>query len=273
MTDLAFKLQEVMNDVDITTFVWKLQTGSQIKLIDCDESDLKKYWKHANDMLYNKSIYNPGKYIIKDNIQKLYNNCNAELFIRYVINECEVDSIKTKKDLLDFINEFKSINNISITNSITDMFNNIPSVFNKITIEKLLDGCLDKLDVINKKMISDKFILSQGVWFTDDEKEILTEYDESGKLRNRMEVVKERLVIKPEVKLRVTPNGLSYEEFRSMVQLPNLPKISSLPTTTLKTLRDKILILLDKDVDYHVNRWNTLKHQIEMVMEHRKIMI
>lgn len=69
-----------------------------------------------------------------------------------------------------------------------------------------------------------------------------------------MEVIKDRLCLNPEIKLRVNPTGLSYTEFRSLVQLPALPKISTLSTITLKTLRDKVLLLLDNDLDYHINK-------------------
>jgi hypothetical protein len=51
-----------------------------------------------------------------------------------------------------------------------------------------MDACFDKLDVLNKKMITDKFILAQGIWLTDEEKIELTEVGKDGKARNRMEV-------------------------------------------------------------------------------------
>ena len=56
---------------------------------------------------------------------------------------------------------------------------------------------------------------------TDAEKEELTEYDSNGKMRNRMDVIKERLIINPEIKLRICPTGLSYSEFRALRQMPN----------------------------------------------------
>ncbi len=117
-----------------------------------------------------------------------------------------------------------------------------------------MDACFDKLDVLNKKMITDKFILAQGIWLTDEEKIELTEVGKDGKARNRMEVIKERLCLNPDIKLRVNPTGLSFTEFRSLVQLSSLSKISSLTTIALKTLRDKILLLLDNDLDYHINK-------------------
>ena len=85
-----------------------------------------------------------------------------------------------------------------------------------------------------------------------------------------MEVIKERLIL-PNIKLRVDPNGFSYAEFRALIHLNPLPKISTLPTDTLRLLRDKVFILLDADTDYHINKWETIKSNIEKVAEYKKI--
>lgn len=86
-----------------------------------------------------------------------------------------------------------------------------------------------------------------------------------------MEVIKERLCLNPDIQLRVSPAGLSFSEFRSLVQLTSLPKITSLSTIALKTLRDKILLLLDNDLNYHINKWNTLMSNIQRVADARNI--
>ena len=132
-----------------------------------------------------------------------------------------------------------------------------------------MDVCFDKLDVLNKKMITDKFIIAQGIWLTDEEKQELTELETGGKIRNRMEVIKERLCLNPDIRLRVSPTGLSFAEFRALIQLSDLPKISSLSTIALKTLRDKVLLLLDNDLDYHINKWMKIKKDIERVAEYK----
>ena len=190
-----------------------------------------------------------------------------------MLHECHT-SIKTKKDILDHISNQRSIHERDITNdSISILFNGLDPIFEKITVSNLMDACFDKLDILNKKMITDKFILAQGIWLTDDEKIELTETSHDGKQRNRMEVVKERLCLDPNIKLRISPTGLSYTEFRSLVQLSTLPKISSLPTIALRTLRDKILLLLDNDLNYHVDKWTTLMHNIERVAESKNIQL
>lgn len=85
-----------------------------------------------------------------------------------------------------------------------------------------------------------------------------------------MDVVRERLVLN-NVKLRIDRKGLSYNEFRSLVKLDQYPKISSLPTTTLKLLRDKILLLLDNDLNYHINKWENILQNVHKVAAQKNI--
>lgn len=222
-------------------------------------------------MLYNSNPWSPGKFIVRENIHKTWDSCNTELFVRYLLHDCDTD-IKTKKDLLDYINSQRSSHEEDILNeSISVLFNGLEPIFEKVTVSRLMDACFDKLDILNKKMITDKFILAQGIWLTDNEKVELTEVDSNGRVRNRMEVIKERLCLNPDIKLRVSPTGLSFSEFRSLVQLTSLPKITSLSTIALKTLRDKILLLLDNDLNYHINKWHTLMSNIQRVAEARNI--
>lgn len=220
-------------------------------------------------MLHNIDRYSPGKLVIRNNINKIYEDCNAELFVRYLLTECKIDTLKIRKDILDYINQRKNINKISLSDSIATIFSGLPAVYEKITIGKLMDACFEKLEIINKKMIPDKFILSQGIWLTDSEKEELTEYDAEGKIRDRREVIKERLIINPEIKLWIRPTGLSYSEFRALCQMPNLPRIVDLPSVTLKTLRDKILLRLNNDLDYHINKWTNIQNNILRVAEYK----
>ena len=175
-------------------------------------------------------------------------------------------------DLLTLINDRRNDTEEDILEMpITVLFNGLDPIFERITVSKLMDACFDKLDVLNKKIITDQFILSQGIWLTDEEKVELTETNENGKMRNRMEVIKERLNLDPSIKIRISPTGLSCAEFRSLVQLNTLPKISSLSTIALKTLRDKILLLLDNDIEYHIKKWSTLLNNIRAVADRRHI--
>ena len=271
MTILAEALKKAQEG-DINSFSWKLNNGQEIRMMDMSEQELQRAFNHAWSMLYNESTWNPGKVAIKKRIKDTYDNCNAELFLRFVLHDCDIESIKTNKDLLEFVNIKRKQDNIDITDNITSMFMGAPIEFEKVTIDKLMSACFDKLDILNRKMISDKFILSQGIWLTGEEKQELTEYDEKGKLRDRLEIIKERLILNPTVQLRINTKGFNYAEFRALVKIEdNNPKLSSLPTFTLKVLRDKVLLLLDNDLDYHIEKWNKLVEQIKKVAEYKRI--
>jgi hypothetical protein len=105
---------------------------------------------------------------------------------------------------------------------------------------------------------------------TNDEKQDLTEYDENGRIRNYMEVIKERLFLN-NIRLYINESGLSYTEFRSLIKLEPFGKVSEVPTNTLKLLRDKILPLLDINIDYHITKWVEIKEQLEKVAEYKNI--
>ena len=255
---------------DLNQYVWKGKDGKEIRLLDMSPDELQKVYNHTTDMLYNTNKYTPGKLQVKKNIRILISHCNAELLKRYIIHECNVDILKSPIEIIQFIRDSKKANNLTDTDSVTTLFNHLPKEFESITLDLLLSSCLDQLDIINRKMISDNFILSQGIWLTDSEKVDLTEYDSNGQIRPWMEVIKERLIL-PNIKLRVDPKGFSYSEFRSLIHLSPLPKISSLPTDTLRLLRDKVFILLDADTDYHIAKWEEIKSNIEKVAEYKKI--
>jgi hypothetical protein len=189
--------------------------------------------------------------------------------MRFMIHDSNV-GFTTNKDLFDYIVAAKKQYDATDADSITTIVTGVPSVYERITIGQLLDACFDKLGTFNKKLLSDKFILSQGIWLTEDEKKELTEYEPDGTMRKWLDVVKERLFL-ANVRLRIDQKGLSYSEFRSLIQMDKLPKISALPTATLKLLRDKILLLLDGDLNYHIDKWMGIMSQLEKVAEYKGI--
>lgn len=221
-------------------------------------------------MLYNKSKWNPGKYVMQNNIKNLYDNCNTELFLRYILYDCDIPTLKTNKDILDLINVYRKEENLQDTDTIEKIFISVPPIYKDITIKKLVLSCLESLGFIDKNLIPNKFILSIGIWLTDEEKEDLTEFDEKGNKRNFFDVIKERLFLN-NVKLRVDNKGLSYNEFRSIILLKNKTKLSETTTECLLLLRNKILLLLNNDLSYHINKWLDLENKIQKICELRNI--
>lgn len=267
---------EVLNDAikkkqdSIDNLVWKNANGSTVKLMDMEPSALKKAYEHSNSMLNSTNRYSPGKYQVRKNIWNMYANCNAELLLRYILNVCEISELKTNKNIVDLVNLYRAEKHIKDSDPVTVIFEHLPTMFENVTIEKLVRACLDSLEPFNKGLVSNNFIISEGIWFTDAERKDLTEYDEDGNLRNRLDVMKERLFLK-DVRLRVDPKGLSYNEFRALINLEPYQKFSTIPSSTLELLRDKVLLALDNNLEWHIQKWTKLIKDIEKVAECREI--
>ena len=274
MGDLADKLKQAIEKRtnSMENWTWMDKNGNSVRLIDMTDEELQHSYNHTLDMLYRKSNFKYGKLEVRKNIQKIHESCNSELLRRYLQYELAVDMFKTNKDLLDFIMKFKEANHVTNEDNITVMFSNLPKEFETLTIGDLIKACLDTCEPINRKLISNDFIMSLGIWLTEDEKRDLTEYDENGKLRPWVEVMKERLFIDGGY-FRVTPTGLNYSELRSLLNLESRSRVSSTPSDTLYLLRDKILLLLDNDLEYHIKKWEGLKEQIEKVAESRNLVL
>ena len=255
---------------DLNSLVWKSWNGEEVKLVDMTDAELQRCYTHANDMLYNKDRFTTGKYQVKKNIKELIAQCNAELFRRYLQYDLNIDILKTNIQVLDYIRENKKNNNLSNTDTIETLFSNVPREFSSVTIEELIDACLDRRG-FNRNMLSNNFIAAQGIWLTSDEKEELTEYDENGNLRPWLDVIRERLLLPPSTPLKTKSTGLTYSEFRSIVYLESYARLSKLPSNTLRLLRDKIFVLLDVDTDYHIDKWEKIKNNIEKVAKSKGI--
>ena len=266
MSDLADKLAQAIKNRDnnINNWIWINKRGESIRLLDMPADELQKAYDHTMDMLYRKTNYKFGKLEVRKNIEKIYRSCNSELLRRYLLHDLEIQLFKTNKDILDFINNFKEVNGITNDSSITEMFSNLPKEFETLTIDDLLCACLDMCEPINRKLLSDEFIMSLGIWLTEDEKKDLTEFTSDGKLRPWIQVMKERLFIDGGY-FKVIPTGLNYSELKALLNLSQRTKVSNVASNTLLLLRDKILLLLDNDLEYHIRKWTNLKSQIENV--------
>lgn len=274
MKDAMIKKSE-----DITGFVWKgLKTlgedkkyqQSETRLIDMSESELFKCYEHCKTMLYNKNNQNPGRYMVLDIISDQKNRCGVEMFLRFMEQENNVSRFTLRGLIGDFLHNNKETFK-DTKPTISDVFSNLPNEFESISLDVLMDGCLDKLGVLNKKHITRTFVLRQGIWLTSAESKELVEYGSDGKLRDRLDVIRERFNLKPVDRLYINSKGLDYTQMRSMLGLKPNKKYADLTTTQLETLRNKILFNLEDTIHRHIASWETRMDQIEKVAEHNEI--
>ena len=109
-----------------------------------------------------------------------------------------------------------------------------------------------------------------GVYLTPAEMKEFDEKDKDGNTRSKLEVIKERLNIKPTVRLTVKPTGLNFSELRAMVNLKP-KKYSDLTTDQLTVLRNKVLFRLEDEVQFHIKSWEERIRQIKLVAQERDI--
>lgn len=119
---------------------------------------------------------------------------------------------------------------------------------------------------IDRKHLTLSFIIKQGICLTQDEKKKLTEKGLDGKVRDRLEVIKERLMLNTSLKLFMCPTGLTYEQFRAMIMLRS-DKYSALTNVQLETLRNRILFQLEDIVLKHIEQWETREKIIMEICE------
>lgn len=266
------KLAAAMNNVN--SFVWKgrkqevngVLVQEEKRLIDCTEQELRDFYAHCESMLYNTNKDYPGRYVLLDIIKDQRQRCNAELLLRWLEQEKGMPRFKFLEALVSFL----EINKDDINPKeypIEGAVGGCPAEFEGIPCEVVREGCLDRLGKFNKQHITLTFILKQGLWFTAQESKDLVEKDpKTGQIRDKIEVAKERLGLKPTSTLYVTPKGLSFSQLRSMVNLKS-KKYTELTTDQLRLLRNKILYSLEDEVKFHISQWETRKNQIKMVCD------
>lgn len=270
---------------DTKSFVWKLArksdgTQEEIRLVDATNDQLIQFYNHCMSMLYSTDKLNPGRYVLLDIIAEQRRKCNVELFLR----KLESGSICSDnrpyprhlymQDIRSYMNSHKEdfpsseLKNISISS----ISGGLPREFGRISIDEVLNGCLDQLGYFDNKHITFSFILNMGVYLTPSEMREFDEKDKDGNTRKRPEVIKERLGLKPSVELIVKPTGLNFSELRAMINLKS-KKYSELTTDQLTVLRNKVLFRLENEVLFHIEQWEERVRQIKLVADERGLSI
>ena len=282
MTIIRERLEEAMasKKIDVKNFIWKgekkeingVMTQEEIRLIDADEKQLNKFYNHCMSMLYNQDKQNPGRYLLLDIIKDQIARCNCELFLRWLEQEKGKPRFTFLSDVRTILDNNKE--NIPDTTNIpiSTIVGGCPDEFKEIPISLIIDGCIDRLGYFNKQHITLSFIVKQGLWFTQQELKDLTERNEDGTIKDRIEVVKERLglELKPNINLYITPKGLTFAQLKAMISLRS-KKYSELTTDQLKTLRNIILFALSDEVRFHINQWEARISQLQEVAKLKDI--
>lgn len=266
---------------DTKTFVWKgpkrivnkKYEQDSMKLIDASEEQLNKFYNHCRKMLYNNNRENPGRYVLLDIIQEQRNNCNVELFLRYIENNSyKADPTRRGIERHEFYGMMlgkmmeQGIDKEEWKNIKVSQIMSAPTEFDSLTLDKIMDGCLDLLGSFNRSHLTLTFLTGLGLWFTEQEKKELN--DSKNKNLDKLDIVRQRLNIPVNIQLRLSDTGLSFHELRAMLTLKN-KKYSDLTTEQLVTLRNKVLYRYDSVVRQHIYQWAEKMRQIELVAEEK----
>lgn len=286
MTMLKDKLTEAINakNNDIKSFVWKKArkadgTQEEIRLVDATPAELNQFYNHCHSMLYSEDKVNPGRYVLLDIIKEQREKCNVEIYLRKLKDGSILADGKGYprhlycQDVLSCLSKNRSVfpQDKLKELSISLVTGGLPREFERLSIASVIDGCLDQLGIMDNKHITFSFILNLGVFLTPEEMKEFSEKDKDGNPRSKLEVIKERLNIKPSVRLTVKPTGLNYSELRAMLNLNRPKKYSELTTDQLVTLRNKVLFRLEQEVNFHIEQWEERIRQIELVAQSKGI--
>ena len=266
---------------DYSGFVWKGEKRKEgdkyvqesEKIMDMSPERLKECWKHCEKMLRNDDPKHLGRYNVLEEVTSQINKCNIELLLRYFENvyQKRENTTSTKRfSLMVSLRQLMS-NNTEISDwsivPISHISENLPDEFRDISIEDVLNGCIDQLGAFNKQHLTMTFITKMGLWFTKAEENEL----KCNSNTERLKLAKERLHLPTKLILRFSEKGLSYHEMRAMLTLPKKQKYSDMTTEQLVTLRNKVLLRLSREIDGHIYSWKRLQKQIELVAKSKGI--
>lgn len=87
---------------------------------------------------------------------------------------------------------------------------------------------------------------------------------DTGKPKNRLELVRDYLKVDPSIKLRISETGLTYSEFKAIYMLQK-NKYSSYTSEQLTVLANKILYRLQLQCEEQANQWLEKANEIAKV--------
>lgn len=276
MTVLGDKLREALNDKanDVNSYVWKGPkvngVQEEIKLVDADYDQLKRFYNHCEQMLYNSDTKNPGRLTLLDIVSDQIQRCRAELLIRWLRAEKQYTNTRCLEDLRITIKNNKEIltNETIKVYPIGNILNGIPVEFREVPVSLVMDACLDSLGLFDNSHLTLNFIVKMGLWFTQQEmqKDLYRKDPVTGKAVNRLLVVSKELRLNPSISLKICDTGLSYAEFRSMCRLKR-DKYANLTSDQLRLLSSKVLYRFQNQCESQAKQWKDKTEEIKKVAE------
>lgn len=276
MTVLGDKLREALNDKanDVNSYVWKGPkvngVQEEIKLVDADYDQLKRFYNHCEQMLYNSDTKNPGRLTLLDIVSDQIQRCRAELLIRWLRAEKQYTNTRCLEDLRITIKNNKEIltNETIKVYPIGNILNGIPVEFREVPVSLVMDACLDSLGLFDNSHLTLNFIVKMGLWFTQQEmqKDLYRKDPVTGKAVNRLLVVSKELRLNPSISLKICDTGLSYAEFRSMCRLKR-DKYANLTSDQLRLLSSKVLYRFQNQCESQAKQWKDRMEEIKKVAE------
>ena len=274
MTVLGDKLQEALDikKEDINSYVWKGPrvngVQEEFKLIDADYDTLKKWYNRCITMLNNTDVHTPGRLVLVNIIDDQIARCRAELLMRWLRKEKQYTNIKCLQDLRQIIANNKEILTPETikTYPICEVMSGLPIEFQTVSVGNVLDACMDLLGVFDCSHVTRNFIVKMGLWFTPQElqNELCQRDPNTGKPRNRLEVVREILKVDPAIRLRISETGLTFNEFKAIFNIQK-DKYSSYSSEQLNVLANKILYRLQNQCEEQAKQWQDKANEIAKV--------
>ena len=285
MTTIGDALQKALDEKknDFSKFIWKGEKKKigkkfvqEVELMqDMTPERLKECWNRCKVMLNNGEPGKLGRYNVLEEINSQINKCNVELLLRYFENvylpRVGAESIKRfslminlKKFMLnnsDYTDDWSTVLVSEITSK------DLPAEFKSINVEEVIEGCTDSLGVLDKQHLTLSFITKMGLWFTKAEESELKGTSNV----ERVKTAKLQLHLPQDLVLKFSDKGLSYHEMRAMLLLQKHHKYSDMTTEQLTTLRNKVLLRFQREVDGHIYSWRKLQKQIELVAKSKGI--
>lgn len=258
----------------LSEYIWKGPkvdgVQEEIRLIDCSFEQLQKYYNHCQQMLYNDNPKIPGRLVLIRMIADQIQHCRAELLVRWLRAEKQYTYQNCYEDIRALIAKNKDTLTQETVEQypISNLMSEIPDEYKRVPIGLVLKASMYSLGVFDTSHITLNFLIKLGIYLTQQEMQVdLFERDpETGKARNRMELIKQREGLNPAIRLECIPTGLSYAEFHQMCRL-HKDKYEKFTTAQLKILSEKVLYRFQLRCEEQAKQWQQKAAEIVEVAE------